>query len=55
MRLSIDEKLLNKIANYLGTKPFQEVFQLVQEIQQDIKPIDDTTKHTTDETAKDNE
>lgn len=28
MRLSIDEKLLNILVNYIGTKPFQEVFQL---------------------------
>ena len=41
MRLSIDEKLLNKLVNYIGTKPFQEVFQLINEIQNDIKPIEE--------------
>ena len=41
MRLSIDEKLLNKLVNYIGTKPFHEVFQLINEIQNDIKPIEE--------------
>ena len=41
MRLSIDDKLLNKLVNYIGTKPFQEVFQLINEIQNDIKPIEE--------------
>ena len=40
MRLSIDEKLLNKLVNYIGTRPFQEVFKIINEIQNDVKPIE---------------
>lgn len=34
-KLSLSVNLVNAIAQYLGTKPFQEVFQLIQAIQQE--------------------
>jgi len=30
--------LVNNIMAYLGTKPFQEVFQLIQEVQKEAAP-----------------
>ena len=44
MRLSIEQELLNKAVNYIATKPFHEVFQLINEIQNDIKPIEKRKK-----------
>lgn len=29
---------INKVLGYLGTRPYQEVFQLIQEIQDAAKP-----------------
>ena len=34
-KLSLSVNLVNGIVQYLGTKPFQEVFQLIQAIQQE--------------------
>jgi hypothetical protein len=36
MELSVD--LLNALMRYLGTRPYQEVFSLVQEIQKQVTP-----------------
>jgi hypothetical protein len=36
--LQISTQLLNGILAYLGTRPYQEVFQLVSAIQQEAQP-----------------
>jgi hypothetical protein len=35
----VSEDLVNKVLGYLGTKPYQEVYQLIQEIQKQAKPL----------------
>lgn len=35
--LQISEQLLNSIIGYLGTRPYQEVFQLVEAMQAEAK------------------
>ena len=42
MNYKVDEVLLQAILNYLGTKPYQEVYQLVQAIQA-CQPVDGGT------------
>jgi len=36
-KLQISEQLLNGIIGYLGTRPYQEVFQLVEALQAEAK------------------
>lgn len=36
-KLQISEQLLNAIIGYLGTRPYQEVFQLVEAMQAEAK------------------
>lgn len=36
-KLIISTKLLNQIIGYLGTRPFQEVHQLIQDLQEEAK------------------
>lgn len=36
-RFLITEQLLNAIIGYLGTRPYQEVFQLVESLQTEAK------------------
>lgn len=38
MKMHIDIEIVNQILGYLGTRPYQEVFQLVQAIQDAAKP-----------------
>jgi hypothetical protein len=38
MNIQISVELANQILGYLGTRPYQEVFQLVQAIQEAAKP-----------------
>lgn len=40
MKYSIDEQLLQAIINYLASKPYGEVYQLIDAIQQ-AKPIEE--------------
>lgn len=39
MRVSLEDKTLEKMLNYIATKPFNEVAKLIQEVQQDVKLI----------------
>ena len=36
-KLMISEQLLNAIIGYLGSRPYQEVFQLVEDMQAEAK------------------
>ena len=44
MKYEIEEELINKIANYLVTKPYKEVAQILDEINKNIKPIPENEK-----------
>jgi hypothetical protein len=37
-KLSISSVLLNTVFQYLGTRPYQEVFQMIQDIQKEVGP-----------------
>lgn len=36
-KVSLSVQLVNAVMQYLGTKPFQEVFQLIQAVQQETQ------------------
>lgn len=36
-KLQISFELLNRIIGYMGNRPYQEVFQLIQELQAEAK------------------
>lgn len=38
MNLQLPIELANQILGYLGTRPYQEVFQMIQAIQEAAKP-----------------
>ena len=38
MKLHIDIEVVNQVLGYLGTRPYQEVFPLIQAIQDAAKP-----------------
>ena len=38
MKLHIDIEVVNQVLGYLGTRPYQEVFPLIQGIQDAAKP-----------------
>jgi len=38
MKLQIDIETINQVLGYLGTRPYQEVFSLIQAIQEAAKP-----------------
>ena len=38
MKLNMDIETVNQILGYLGTRPYQEVYQLIQAIQEAAKP-----------------
>jgi hypothetical protein len=40
MKLSLSIEIVNQILGYLGSRPYQEVYQLVQAIQDSAKPKD---------------
>lgn len=39
MRISIEKNLAESLLNFLATKPYSEVWQLIGALQQDIKPV----------------
>jgi hypothetical protein len=41
MRFTIDKIILEQIINYLVTRPYTEVAQLIAAIQQDIKAVEE--------------
>ena len=42
MTLQLPIELANQVLGYLGTRPYQEVFQLIQAIQEAAKPPEPT-------------
>ena len=38
MKLYIDIEVINQVLGYLGTRPYQEVYSLIQAIQEAAKP-----------------
>lgn len=38
MKLHIDIETINQVLGYLGTRPYQEVYSLIQAIQEAAKP-----------------
>jgi hypothetical protein len=38
MKLHLDIELVNQVLGYLGTRPYQEVYGLIQGIQEAAKP-----------------
>ena len=38
MKVALSVELLNQILGYLGTRPYQEVYQLIQGVQDAAKP-----------------
>jgi hypothetical protein len=38
MKIAIPVELLNQVLGYLGTRPYQEVYQLIQGVQDAAKP-----------------
>lgn len=42
MRHSVKSELLQKLMSYLATRPFSEVYNLINELTSDAKPIEET-------------
>ena len=38
MKIELSVETLNRILGYLGSRPYQDVYQLIQEIQEAAKP-----------------
>jgi len=38
MKIELPVEIVNQVLGYLGTRPYQEVFQLIQAIQEAAKP-----------------
>ena len=41
MEYIVGKELLEKVLNYLATKPFTEVAGLINQIQQEVKPVEE--------------
>jgi hypothetical protein len=49
MRFSIDKTLLEQVINYLATRPYNEVAQLISAIQKDIMVVAERTESDADD------
>lgn len=45
MNFEVNAEVLDKILQYLATKPYQEVVGLIKELQDKAKPIQDKVEH----------
>lgn len=52
MRISIEKNLAEGLLNFLATKPYSEVWQLIGALQQDIKPETGQTQPAESEASK---
>lgn len=41
MRFTIDKNILEQMLNYMITKPYGEVAQMIADVQQDIKVVEE--------------
>jgi hypothetical protein len=41
-KITLSTTLINNIMAYLGTKPFQEVFQLIDAVQKEVQALQPT-------------
>ena len=46
MRFTIDKTILEQALNYLATKPYHEVVQLITNIQQDAREVQESPPTT---------
>lgn len=44
MKYQLSEELINSILAYLGSKPFQEVFQMINKIHMEVKEQQEINK-----------
>jgi len=49
MRFSIDKTLLEQVINYLATRPYNEVAQLISAIQKDVMVVEEQTESDVDD------
>ena len=49
MRFSIDKTLLEQVINYLATRPYNEVAQLISAIQKDVMVVEERTESDADD------
>ena len=40
MKLQLPIEIANQLLGYLGTRPYQEVYQLIQAVQEAAKPVE---------------
>lgn len=44
MRFSIEKSILEAMLNFLASRPYNEVAQIIATVQQDIEPINEQTE-----------
>jgi hypothetical protein len=50
-KITLSTNLVNAIIGYLGTRPYQEVFQLVEAMQKEAKDQTENAEQKTDSSA----
>jgi hypothetical protein len=44
--ITLSVQTINAVMSYLGTKPFQEVFQIIEAIQKEVSAQQEPVQHT---------